>query len=195
MSEIIKSDKALIESYLNGNLSDFSLLVDRYQSKVYSYIVMLVKDKQLADDLFQDTFLKIIRTIKSGGYAEEGKFINFAMRIARNLVIDYYRKESKYRMVETEKEDFNLLDNLNDYEPSVEERMIKEQIYADLRKMVELLPSEQREVLQMRIYSDMSFKDIADVTNVSINTALGRMRYAVTNLRKMIAEKDIKMTV
>lgn len=195
MSEMIKSDKELIESYLNGNLSDFSFLVDRYQSKIYSYIVMLVKDRQLADDLFQDTFLKIIRTIKAGGYAEEGKFINFAMRIARNLVIDYFRKSSKYRMIDTEKEDFNLLDNMNDYEPSVEERMIKEQIYADLRKMVELLPCEQREVLQMRIYAEMSFKDIADVTNVSINTALGRMRYAVTNLRKMIAEKDIKITV
>lgn len=190
MSEII-NDKELVQRYQNGDVASFQLLVNRYQDKVFSYILMLVKDKQLADDLFQDTFLKIIRTLKAGAYQEEGKFIQFAMRIAHNLVIDHYRKESRMQMVDQTKDDYDLIDNTRMSDPSVEEKMVTEQIYSDLRSMIEFLPEEQREVLQMRMYADMSFKEIADATNVSINTALGRMRYAIINLRKMAKEKKL----
>lgn len=190
MSEIL-NDKELVQRYQNGDVASFQLLVDRYQDKVFSYILMLVKDKQLADDLFQDTFLKIIRTLKAGAYQEEGKFIQFAMRIAHNLIIDYYRKAKRLPMVDPTKDDYDLMDNVRMSDPSVEEKMVTEQIHSDLRNMIEFLPDEQREVLQMRMYSDMSFKEIADATNVSINTALGRMRYAIINLRKMAKEKKL----
>ena len=189
------SDKELVMRYQAGDVSCFQILVDRYQNKVYSYIMMLVRDRQLADDLFQDTFLKIIRTIKGGAYKEEGKFIQFAMRIAHNLIIDYSRKEKRLPMVDPTKEDYDMLANARMKDPSVEERIITEQIYDDLRKMINRLPDEQREVLNLRFYSDMSYKEIADVTNVSINTALGRMRYALINLRKIAEEKKLTLTI
>ena len=152
------SDKELVMRYQAGDVSCFQILVDRYQNKVYSYIMMLVRDRQLADDLFQDTFLKIIRTIKGGAYKEEGKFIQFAMRIAHNLIIDYFRKEKRLPMVDPTKEDYDMLANARMKDPSVEERIITEQIYDDLRKMINRLPDEQREVLNLRFYSDMSYK-------------------------------------
>ena len=189
------SDKELVMRYQAGDVSCFQILVDRYQNKVYSYIMMLVRDRQLADDLFQDTFLKIIRTLKGGAYKEEGKFIQFAMRIAHNLIIDYFRKEKRLPMVDPTKEDYDMLANARMKDPSVEERIITEQIYDDLRKMINRLPDEQREVLNLRFYSDMSYKEIADVTNVSINTALGRMRYALINLRKIAEEKKLTLTI
>lgn len=189
------SDKELVMRYQAGDVSCFQILVDRYQNKVYSYIMMLVRDRQLADDLFQDTFLKIIRTIKGGAYKEEGKFIQFAMRIAHNLIIDYFRKEKRLPMVDPTKEDYDMLANARMKDPSVEERIVTEQIYDDLRKMINRLPDEQREVLNLRFYSDMSYKEIADVTNVSINTALGRMRYALINLRKIAEEKKLTLTI
>ena len=185
MSEIRKSDKELIESYRGGCLSDFELLVSRYQEQIYNYVFSLVRDRQLTDDIFQDTFVKIIKTIKSGFYKDEGKFMQFAMRIAHNLVIDHFRKENRIPVVESSSEDYNYIDNAPITDPSVEQGMIVDQIHSDLRKMVEMLPLEQREVLRMRIYDDLSFKEIAEITNVSINTALGRMRYALINLRKM----------
>lgn len=194
MSEIV-SDKELVTRYQNGDVTSFKLLVDRYQDKVFSYIMMLVRDRQLADDIFQDTFLKIIRTIKAGVYHEEGKFIQFAMRIAHNLVIDHFRKAKRLPMVDPTKDDYDLIDNTRVADPSVEEMIVTEQIYSDLRAMINILPEEQREVLQMRMYSDMSFKEIADATNVSINTALGRMRYAVINLRKMAKEKNLTLAM
>ena len=194
MSEIV-SDKELVMRYQNGDVTSFKLLVDRYQDKVFSYIMMLVRDRQLADDIFQDTFLKIIRTIKAGVYHEEGKFIQFAMRIAHNLVIDHFRKAKRLPMVDPTKDDYDLIDNTRVADPSVEEMIVTEQIYSDLRAMINILPEEQREVLQMRMYSDMSFKEIADATNVSINTALGRMRYAVINLRKMAKEKNLTLAM
>ena len=153
----------------------------------------LVKDRQLADDIFQDTFVKIIRTIKAGVYKDEGKFVQFAMRISHNLVIDHFRKENRIPTVESSSEDYNYLDNAPISDPSVEQSMIDDQIHSDLRKMIEYLPVEQREVLRMRIYDDMSFKEIADITNVSINTALGRMRYALINLRKMMETNQMSL--
>ena len=185
MSEIRRTDKELIDGYKNGCLSDFELLVSRYQEQIYNYVFSLVRDRQLTDDIFQDTFVKIIKTIKSGFYKDEGKFMQFAMRIAHNLVIDHFRKENRIPVVESSSEDYNYIDNAPITDPSVEQGMIVDQIHCDLRKMVEMLPLEQREVLRMRIYDDLSFKEIAEITNVSINTALGRMRYALINLRKM----------
>ncbi len=193
MSEVIKSDRELVENYRNGDLASFELLVSRYQAQVYSYIMTLVKDRQLADDVFQDTFVKIIRTIKAGVYKDEGKFVQFAMRISHNLVIDHFRKENRIPTVESSSEDYNYIDNAPISDPSVEQSMIDDQIHSDLRKMIEYLPVEQREVLRMRIYDDMSFKEIADITNVSINTALGRMRYALINLRKMMETNQMSL--
>ena len=192
MLEIL-NDKELVESYRNGNVASFELLVERHQNKVFSYILMLVKDRQLADDIFQDTFLKIIRTIKAGAYKEEGKFIQFAMRIAHNLVIDHFRKSNRLPMADSVNNEYSIIDNLKYTDRSIEDEMIEEQVYGDLRKMIDLLPDEQKAVLNMRMYADMSFKEIADATNVSINTALGRMRYALINLRKMA--KDYNLTL
>ena len=194
MSEIQRSDKELVENYRNGDLASFEILVSRYQAQVYSYIMTLVKDKQLADDVFQDTFVKIIRTIKAGVYKDEGKFLQFAMRISHNLVIDYYRKSNRIPTVESAVEDYNYIDNAPIADPSVEQSMIMDQVHSDLHKMIEYLPIEQREVLRMRIYDDLSFKEIADLTNVSINTALGRMRYALINLRKMMVANHVSLT-
>ena len=194
MSDNRKTDKELVESYRNGCLSDFELLVSRYQDQIYNYVFSLVKDRQLCDDIFQDTFVKVIRTIKAGLYRDEGKFIQFAMRIAHNLVIDHFRRENRIPVVESSSEDYSYLDNAPITDPSVEQGMIIDQIHSDLRSLVERLPLEQREVLRMRIYEDMSFKEIADITNVSINTALGRMRYALINLRKMAEVNNICLT-
>ena len=194
MSEIRKSDYELIESYRKGCLSDFELLVSRYQEQIYNYVFSLVRDRQLSDDIFQDTFVKIIRTLKAGLYKDEGKFIQFALRIAHNLIIDHFRKENRIPVVESSSEDYNYLDNAPITDPSVEQGMIVDQIHSDLRKMIDRLPMEQKEVLRMRIYDDLSFKEIADITNVSINTALGRMRYALINLRKMAEVNKMCLT-
>ena len=194
MSNIVKSDKELIERYQDGDVHSFELLIGRYQKQVYSYILTLVKDKQLADDVFQDTFVKVIQTIKSKGYKDDGRFVQFAMRIAHNLVIDHFRKENRIPTVESSSEDSNYIDNVPITDHSVEQGMIVDQVHSDLHRMIAFLPDEQREVLRMRMFDDMSFKDIADITNVSINTALGRMRYALINLRKMMVANNMTLT-
>jgi RNA polymerase sigma-70 factor (ECF subfamily) len=195
MSTYEVSDQELVYNYLNGNPNSFEILLNRHQGRVYSYILMLVKDRQLADDLFQDTFMKIIRTLKSGAYKEEGKFIQWAMRIAHNLIIDHFRKSKRLPTVDSQFDDLNLVRQTNLSGPSIEERLITEQIHDDLRKMIGFLPEEQREVLYLRLYAEMSFKDIAETTGVSINTALGRMRYALINMRKMAKEKNLILSV
>ena len=194
MSDIVKSDRELIERYQDGDVHSFELLIGRYQKQVYSYILTLVKDKQLADDVFQDTFVKVIQTIKSKAYKDDGRFVQFAMRIAHNLVIDHFRKENRIPTVESSSEDYNYIDNVPITDASVEQGMIVDQVHSDLHRMIAFLPDEQREVLRMRIFDDMSFKDIADITNVSINTALGRMRYALINLRKMMVANNMTLT-
>jgi len=188
------SDHELINRYLAGNEISLEQLIHRHKSKVFSYILMVVKDKQHADDIFQDTFIKVIHTLRSGTYKEEGKFIQWVMRIAHNLVIDHFRKSRRIPFVETQNDEVSIFDNLRIYEESTEERIITEQIHQDIRSMIEYLPSEQREVLIMRHYADMSFKEIAEQTNVSINTALGRMRYALINLRKLIEQNEISLS-
>jgi len=188
------TDQELIGRYLAGNQSSLEQLIRRHKNRIFAYILMIVKEKELAEDLFQDTFIKVINTIRSGSYKEEGKFIQWAMRIAHNLIIDHFRKSKRIPTIEN-RDDFDIFDKVRIPVESIEERIITEQIHKDVKKLIDYLPKEQREVLVMRHYGDMSFKDIAEVTNVSINTALGRMRYALINLRKLVDEKNIILTV
>jgi len=188
------SERELIRNYLNGKASCLQTLIERHQNRLYSYIFLLVKDKQLADDIFQDTFVKVINTLKLGKYKDEGKFIQWVMRIAHNLVIDHFRKARKIPYVESQNADFDVFDTIRYTEPSIEEQMVMKQIHSEVKNLVDYLPDEQKEVIQLRCYSGLSFKDIADQTDVSINTALGRMRYALINLRKMIDEKKLVLT-
>lgn len=188
------SDKLLIQRYLEGDENSLELLINRHQNRIFGYIIMVMKDRQLADDIFQDTFIKVINTLKAGSYKEEGKFLQWTMRIAHNLMIDHFRKAKRMPKVESRREDFDIMDTVRVLDDSVEQKMITEQIHSDLRKLIELLPPEQKEVLKMRHYSKMSFKDIAEVTEVSINTALGRMRYALINMRKLIKDHNIILT-
>lgn len=189
------SDKELIIKYLEGNQTSLEQLIHRHKNRVYAYILMVVKDKQLADDIFQDTFIKVINTIRSGSYKEEGKFIQWVMRIAHNLIIDHFRKSKRIPVVDNDGDGFDIFDLLPLLDDSIEDSLVTEQIHRDVRKLIEYLPPEQKEVLYMRHYSDMSFKDIAEITNVSINTALGRMRYALINLRKLVKEKNVILSV
>lgn len=193
MKTQIISDQQLISRYLAGEESALEKLVRRHKNRVFAYILMIVKDKELAEDLFQDTFIKVINTIRSGQYKEEGKFIQWVMRIAHNLIIDYFRKAKRIPVIEN-RDEYDIFDKVRLPVESVEEMMITEQIHKDVKRLIEYLPKEQKEVLVMRHYGDMSFKDIAEVTNVSINTALGRMRYALINLRKLVKEKEVILT-
>lgn len=188
------SDKVLINDYLQGNQASLEQLIQRHKNRVYAYILMVVKDKQLADDIFQDTFIKVINTVRAGSYKEEGKFIQWVMRIAHNLIIDHFRKSKRIPVIDNDNDDFDIFDTVRITDESVEDRMVIEQIHKDVRELIEYLPPEQKEVLMMRHYADMSFKDIAEQTDVSINTALGRMRYALINLRKLIKEKEVILT-
>jgi RNA polymerase sigma-70 factor (ECF subfamily) len=188
------TDQELIGRYLAGNQSSLEKLIRRHKNRIFAYILMIVKEKELAEDLFQDTFIKVINTIRSGSYKEEGKFIQWAMRIAHNLIIDHFRKSKRIPTIEN-RDDFDIFEKVRIPVESIEEIIITEQIHKDVKKLIDYLPKEQREVLIMRHYGDMSFKDIAEVTNVSINTALGRMRYALINLRKLVDEKNIILSM
>ncbi|MCX6286122.1 MAG: sigma-70 family RNA polymerase sigma factor [Bacteroidetes bacterium] len=188
------SDHELINAYIAGQQSSLEKLIHRHKSRIFAYILMVVKDKELAEDLFQDTFIKVINTIRSGQYKEEGKFIQWVMRIAHNLIIDHFRKSNRLPLIENSN-DYDIFEKVRIPVESVEEMIITEQIHKDVKKLIEYLPKEQKEVLVLRHYSDMSFKDIAELTNVSINTALGRMRYALINLRKLVKENEVILTV
>ncbi len=187
------SDQELITRYLTGNESSLEIIINRHKDRVFSYILMVVKSPAVADDLFQDTFIKVINTLKSGTYKEEGKFIHWVMRIAHNLVIDYFRKKKRLPIKENsdERDTFEVLNMKTE---SIEDILIMDQIHKDLRILVDYLPDEQKEVLLMRHYIGMSFKDIAEETDVSINTALGRMRYAILNIRRLVAENNISLS-
>jgi RNA polymerase sigma factor (sigma-70 family) len=193
MNDRNNSDQELIRQFIAGDHSSLELLISRHQRKIFSYILLIVKDKHLAEDVFQDTFIKVINTLRSGAYNEEGKFLPWVMRIAHNLIIDFFRKSKRMPYVENS-EEYDLFETLNLFEDTVEDKMIIQQIHQDVKHLVEFLPEEQKEVLKMRHYMDMSFKEIAEKTDVSINTALGRMRYALINLRKLIREKEIILT-
>ncbi|PKP34839.1 MAG: RNA polymerase subunit sigma-24 [Bacteroidetes bacterium HGW-Bacteroidetes-17] len=196
MKVVRVNDKELIDRYLDGEISCLESLINRHKNRVFAYILMVVKDRQLADDIFQDTFIKVINTIKAGAYKEEGKFIQWVMRIAHNLIIDFFRKAKRIPVMENNNNgDFNIFDTISAKDHSIEEKIITEQIHNDVRSLIEYLPPEQKEVLYLRHYVGMSFKDIADQTDVSINTALGRMRYALINLRKLVKDKNIILTL
>lgn len=188
----LQSDQDLIHLYIQGNEAGLVELIRRYQSKIYTSIYLLVKDEDLAEDIFQDTFIKVINTLKANKYNEEGKFLPWVSRIAHNLVIDHFRREKRAPMINNG-DDFDIFEVLGNYDESTEDRMVREQTHKDLKKLIQLLPSEQKEVLIMRHFAEMSFKEIADITGVSINTALGRMRYALNNLRKMMQTKELSL--
>lgn len=187
-----KTDQELVHLYIAGQEVGLEELLKRHKSKIYTSIYLLVKDSYLAEDIFQDTFIKVIGTLRAGKYNEEGKFLPWVLRIAHNLVIDHFRKDKRTPVI-TNGDGFDIFDVLKFYDESMEDRIVREQTHSDLKKMIHLLPSEQKEVLIMRHYGDLSFKEIADITNVSINTALGRMRYALNNLRKMAEEKELSL--
>jgi RNA polymerase sigma-70 factor (ECF subfamily) len=185
-----QNDSFLITSYLNGNEKALEELIYRYKNRIYSFIYHKISDRDLAEDIFQDTFVKVINTLKKGDYREEGKFLPWVLRIAHNLVIDHFRKGVKIPSVDLPNE-LDIFTFISDDALSAENQMVKDQILDDVRRIIEELPEDQKEVLIMRVYKEMSFKDIADETGVSINTALGRMRYALINLRKLIEKHQI----
>lgn len=186
------TDQELIRNYLVGKESALETLINRHKDRVYSYIFFTVRDTCLAEDIFQDTFIKVINTLKRGKYNDEGKFLSWVNRIAHNLIIDHYRRNARIQEVSSGADDeFDIFDIISDTGLNVEEKMINKQIRQDVRQMIDYLPDDQKEVLVMRIYKEMSFKEIAEQTNVSINTALGRMRYALINLRKLAKQKNL----
>lgn len=188
------ADDVLVAYYSEGNNNAFDVLLTRHQAKVYNYILQMVKDRNLADDIFQETFVKAITTIKQGRYAEAGKFSAWVCRIARNLIIDNFRQEKVEATVSTDDSNYDVLNRKDLSEDIIEDMLIDSQIQADVRRIVKQLPDSQREVLIMRYYKGLSFKEIADVTGVSINTALGRMRYAILNLRRIAKENRIALS-
>jgi len=193
MKQLHQQDPALIEMYLKGDESALEILINRHSQRIYSFVFSKVFDKDVAEDIFQDTFIKVINTLKRGSYNEEGKFLPWVMRIAHNLVIDHFRKNNRMPKFEGN-DDFNIFSLIGDSSLNAEKQLIKDQVETDLRKLIEELPDDQKEVLIMRMYKDMSFKEISEITGVSINTALGRMRYAIINLRKIIGKHNIVLT-
>lgn len=188
------TDDKLVSLYARGNNDAFDILLQRYECRIFSYILNIVKDEDKANDIFQDTFIKAIVTIKDGRYTESGKFGSWLTRIAHNLVIDYYRQEKAVTQVSCDNEEINILNRKELSDTNIEDSLIKDQILLDIRNLVSSLPTLQKEVLEMRYYMNMSFKEIAETTGVSINTALGRMRYAILNLRKIAEERNIILT-
>jgi RNA polymerase sigma-70 factor (ECF subfamily) len=184
------SDSTLVSEYIQGKEASLSILINRHQQRLFSFIYSKVKDRDITEDVFQDTFIKVIKTLKKGNYNEEGKFLPWVMRIAHNLVIDHFRKTKRMPKFNNT-DDFNIFSVLGDDNLNAEKQLIQEQIYSDVRELVNELPEEQKEVLVMRMYKDMSFKEISENTGVSINTALGRMRYALINMRKLIDKHKI----
>lgn len=187
------SEADLIKLYIDGNENALATLIEKHKHKLFGFIISKLHDRDLAEDIFQDTFIKVIRTLKRGKYNEEGKFLPWVMRIAHNLVIDHFRKSNRMPKFDT-KSDFDIFTVIKDEDLNVESSIIKNQIQSDVAQLIHELPDDQREVLEMRIYREYSFKEIAYKTNVSINTALGRMRYALINLRKIIDERNIILT-
>lgn len=186
-------DALLVRDYINGNENALAVLINRHQSKIYGFIYSKVLDRDLSDDIFQDTFIKVIKTLKSNSYNEEGKFLPWVMRIAHNLIIDFFRKNKKMPL-HRETEDFSVFSIMTDDTLTIENQLIANQVELDIKKLIEELPEDQKEVLVMRMYQDMSFKEISELTGVSINTSLGRMRYALMNLRKVIDKHQIILT-
>jgi len=189
------SDHALVEQFIAGDSKSFELLLERHRNRLFSYIYYTVKNRHLAEDIFQETCVKAITSILDGKYSESGRFLSWMMRIAHNMIVDHFRQEKQLNMSTTDNLDVPLLNSRRYSEHTIEDSLVQNQIYADIRNLIDYLPDEQKEVILLRHYGDMSFKEIADHTHVSINTALGRMRYALINLRRLIKENDIQVCV
>jgi len=189
-----RTDYELVEEFVNGRQESIEILIRRHKRKVFNYILLMVKSEQLAEDIFQDTFIKVINSLQEGKYKDNGRFISWVIRIAHNLVIDYFRKEKQMSMLSNDQCAHDLFNNKKIADKNIEEDIIHEQIRRDIRKLVDQLPDDQKQVILLRHYGELSFKEIADQTGVSINTALGRMRYALINLRKIIQKHNISLT-
>jgi len=189
------SDYELLKRFIDGEQSCFEELIHRHKNKVYAYISLYIRDQALAEDIFQDTFLKVIQSVKAGKYYEDGKFLSWVMRIAHNLIIDHFRRIRQMNTLSNDDYESDLFNSKSLAEKNVEEDIVRIQVRKDVRKLISMLPYDQREVVILRHYTGLSFKEIAEITGVSINTALGRMRYALINMRKMINEKKISLTV
>ena len=187
-------DYELVNQFINGKQSSIEVLINRHKNRVYTYILLIVKNHQLAEDIFQDTFIKVIKSLRRGKYQEKGIFISWVIRIAHNLIIDHFRKARHLKTYSNDDNEVDIFNSKKFSEDNIEDEMIHDQISKDVRKLVDELPPDQREVILLRHYGGLSFKEIAEQTNVSINTALGRMRYALINLRKLIAEKKLSLT-
>ena len=189
-SNINDQDPYLVSSYINGNQKSLEKLINKYRPKIFNFIKSKVSNRDISEDIFQETFIKVIDTLKRGLYNEQGKFISWVMRIAHNLIVDHFRKSSRIKFFKS-RDDFDVFKLISDDIPNIENTIINEQVNIDLNKMILELPYDQREVIEMRLFREMSFKEISELTNVSINTALGRMRYAIINLRKLVSENQI----
>jgi len=190
-----ESDYELVTRFINGESWAIEDLIHRYKNKVYTYIFLTVKNQHLAEDLFQDTFIKVIRSLKEGKYSDNGRFLSWIMRIAHNLVIDHYRKEKQLNTFNNNDNNIDLFNSPKYSDDNIEQLLISDQIMKDIRKLIDQLPSDQKEIILLRHYGDLSFKEIAEQTNVSINTALGRMRYALINLRRLIDQYQISLSL
>lgn len=188
------TDYDLVKQFIDGNENSIEVLINRHKSKVYTYILMLVKNHELAEDIFQDTFYKVVRSLREDRYKDDGRFIGWVLRIAHNLVIDHFRRQKNMRTVSNSEGKVDVFNQIRFADITVEDKMITEQIHKKVKSLIDYLPEEQKEVVIMRHYMDLSFKEIADLTNVSINTALGRMRYALINMRKMIDTHSIQVS-
>ncbi|KPK87925.1 MAG: RNA polymerase subunit sigma-24 [Bacteroides sp. SM23_62_1] len=189
------SDQELVQRFLEGDNASIEVLINRHKNKVYTYIILTVKNQHLAEDIFQDTFIKVIKSLHEGKYRDDGKFLSWVIRIAHNLIIDHFRKEKQINTFTSEDYEADIFNSKKLSEGNIEEFLIREQIINDVRLLVNELPEDQKQVILLRHYGGMSFKEIAEQTNVSINTALGRMRYALINLRKLIRENKINLTI
>ena len=186
------SDKELVKNYINGDNSSFEVLLNRHKNRVFAFIMSKIKNKDLSEDIFQDTYVKVVNSLQKGKYNEEGKFLPWVMRIAHNLVIDHFRKQKKMQMIRSNN-DFDIFDVIKDSKINADEKLIKDQIFSDLNSLIDKLPSDQKEVLKMRYYEEQSFKKIAEYFDISINTALGRMRYALINLRALSKKHHVDL--
>jgi RNA polymerase sigma factor (sigma-70 family) len=187
-------DYELVSRFIDGEQTCIETLINRHKNRVYTYILLIVKNQQLAEDIFQETFIKVIKSLKKGKYQEKGIFLSWVIRIAHNLIIDYYRKAKHLKTVSNEYKDIDLFNSKKFADSNVEDRLIEQQIHRDVRLLVDKLPEDQKQVILLRHYGGLSFKEIAEQTEVSINTALGRMRYALINLRKLIKEHNLNLT-
>lgn len=185
----------MVQAFVKGDQSAIEVLINRHRNKVYTYILLTIKNQQLAEDLFQETFIKVIQSLRRGKYRDNGRFLSWVIRIAHNLIIDHFRKEKQMNSISNDESEVDLFNSKKLADQNIEEIIVENQIRSELRDLINALPDDQREVVLLRHYGELSFKEIADQTDVSINTALGRMRYALINLRKMIKEKDLSLTI